>query len=163
MWQFRPLRPLSFAALFHQPVGHQVVRGLDSTTKAALVGRTFLPRAMSPVVPGDGRWPTAHAETAAQASETGVRRDPVETCLDELMRRPRALLDLFTDDVLPSVDHSQKKNSGGTRRPRASEAILEEAEEVEVANHLDEDDDTAEPYLDDEENCLATEDVVSKC
>ena len=41
---------------------------------------------MNPVFAGEGRWLTGDA--ADQASkETGVRRDPVEARLDELLRR----------------------------------------------------------------------------
>ena len=36
--------------------------------------------------------------------------------------------------------------------------MIDEAEKEELANHLDEDDETAEPYLDDE---VVTEDIVS--
>ena len=73
----------------------------------------------------------------------------------------KKLFSLFTDDVLQTADRSQGQDSGGARRPQAFELASAEAEEEEDANHLDEDDDTDEPHLDDEGDFLATEDVVS--
>ena len=70
-------------------------------------------------------------------------------------RVEKALLGLVTNDVLQTVDRS-----GSARRPQAFEAVLEEAEEEEDANHLNEDDESAELYVDDKENFLTTEDVV---
>ena len=41
---------------------------------------------MNPVLPGEGRWLAGDASARA-SEETGVRRDPVESRLDELLRR----------------------------------------------------------------------------
>ena len=41
---------------------------------------------MNPVLQGEGRWLTGDA-TARASEETGVPRDPVQSRLDELLRR----------------------------------------------------------------------------
>ena len=51
----------------------------------------------------------------------------------------KSLLDLFTDDVLQSVDPSHGKDSGNSRKQHAFEAIEEVPEETD-GHHLNEDD-----------------------
>ena len=68
-------------------------------------------------------------------------------------RVEKALLDLFTNDALQSVDRSQGKDSGGSQMMRLKKRRMR--------NQMDENDDAAEPYLDEERNFLETEDVRS--
>ena len=68
---------------------------------------------------------------------------------------------LFTDGVLQSVDRSQGKDSVNSKRQHAFEAI-EEAPEEDGGTHMIEDDNEGDyPYVDEEGNFLANEDVVS--
>ena len=72
----------------------------------------------------------------------------------------KSLLDLFTDDLLQSVDRSHGKDSGNPRKQHASEAI-EEIPESDDETHLNDDHrDDDDPYVDEDVNFLATEDVV---
>ena len=73
----------------------------------------------------------------------------------------KSLLDLFIDDVLQSVDGSHGKDTGNPRKQHASEAteeIPEDDDETHLNDHYSENDD---PYVDEDGNFLATEDVVS--
>ena len=73
----------------------------------------------------------------------------------------KSLLDLFTDDVLESVDRSLGKDSGNPRKQHASEAI-EEIPEDDDETHLNDDySEDDDPYVDEDGTLLATEDVVS--
>ena len=69
----------------------------------------------------------------------------------------KSLLDLFTDDVLQSVDRSHST----PRKQHAFEAI-EEVPEDDDETHLNDDySEDDDPYVDEDGNFLATEDVVS--
>ena len=62
-----------------------------------------------------------------------------------------SLLDLFTDDVLQSVDRSHGKDSGNPRKQHAFEAI-EEVPEDDDDTYFSENDDR---YIDEDGNFLA--------
>ena len=71
------------------------------------------------------------------------------------------LLDLFTDDVLQSIDRSHGKNSGNPAEEHAFEAI-EEIPEDDDDTHLDDGfSENDDPYIDEDGNFLVTEEVVS--
>ena len=73
----------------------------------------------------------------------------------------KSLLDLFTDDVLQSVDRSHGKDSGNPRKHHASEAV-EEIPEDDDDTSLDEDfSENDDPYNDEDGNFLANEQIVS--
>ena len=73
----------------------------------------------------------------------------------------KSLFDLFTHDVVQSVHRSRGKDSGNPRKQRAFEAI-EEIPEDDDDTHLDDDvSENDDPYVDEDGNFLATEDVVS--
>ena len=73
----------------------------------------------------------------------------------------KSLLDLFTDDVLQSVHRSHGKDSENPRKQHAFEAI-EEIPEDDDETHLNDDfSENDDPYIDEDGNFLATEDVVS--
>ena len=72
-----------------------------------------------------------------------------------------SLLDLFTDDVLHSVDRSHGKDSGNLRKQHASEAVGEVPEDDDdtyLNEDLSENDD---PYIDKDGNFLANGQIVS--
>ena len=72
----------------------------------------------------------------------------------------KSLLDLFTDDVLQSVDRSHGKDSGNPRKQHAFEAI-EEVPEDDDDTYLDEDfTENDDPYIDEDGNFLANEQIV---
>ena len=69
--------------------------------------------------------------------------------------------DLFTDDVLQSVDRSHGKDSGNPRKQHAFEAIEEvpvDDDDTYLDENLSENDD---PYIDEDGNFLANEQIVS--
>ena len=73
----------------------------------------------------------------------------------------KSLLDLFTDDVLQSGDRSHGKDSGNPRKEHAFEAV-EEVPEEEDDTYLDEDfSKNDDPYVGEDENFLANEQIVS--
>ena len=73
----------------------------------------------------------------------------------------KSLLDLFTDDVLQSVDRSHGKDSGYPPKQNAFKAI-EEIPEDDDDTHLDDDfSENDHPYIDEDGNFLATEEIVS--
>ena len=73
----------------------------------------------------------------------------------------KSLLDLFTDDVLQSIDRSHGKDSGNPAEEQALEAI-EEIPEDDDDTHLDDGfSENDDPYIDEDGNFLATEEVVS--
>ena len=73
----------------------------------------------------------------------------------------KSLLDLFTDDVLQSVDRSHGKDPGYPRKQHAFEAI-EEIPEDDDDTHLNDDfSENDDPYIDEDGHFLATEDIVS--
>ena len=73
----------------------------------------------------------------------------------------KSLLDLFTDDVLQSVDRSHGKDSGNPRKQHDFEAT-EEIQEDDDETHLDDDfSENDDPYIDEDGNSLATEEIVS--
>ena len=73
----------------------------------------------------------------------------------------KSLLDLFTDDVLQSVDRSHGKDSGNPRKQHAFEAV-EEIPENDDDTYFDEDlNENDDPYIDEDGNFLATEQIVS--
>ena len=73
----------------------------------------------------------------------------------------RSLLDLFTDDVLQSVDRSRGKDSGNPRKQHAFEAV-EEVPEDHDDTYLDEDfSENDDPHIDEDGNFLANEQIVS--
>ena len=73
----------------------------------------------------------------------------------------KSLLDLFTDDVLQSVDRSHGKDSGNHRKQDAFEAV-EEVPEDDDDSCLDEDlSENDDPYIDEDGNFLANEQIVS--
>ena len=61
----------------------------------------------------------------------------------------KSLLDLFTDDVLQSVDRSHGKESGNSRKQHVFEAI-EKVPEDEDETHLDDDYSDDDPYADED-------------
>ena len=73
-----------------------------------------------------------------------------------------SLLDLFTDDVLQSVDRSHGKVSGNPPKQHAFETIEEVPEDDDDTylsmRDLSENDD---PYIDEDGNFLANEQIVS--
>ena len=72
-----------------------------------------------------------------------------------------SLLDLFTDDVLQSVDRSHGKDSGNLRKQHASEAVGEVPEDDDDT-FLDEDfSENDDPYIDKDGNFLANGQIVS--
>ena len=72
-----------------------------------------------------------------------------------------SLLDLFTDDVLQSVDRSHGKDSGNPRKQHAFEAV-EEVPEDDDDTFLDEDfSENDDPYIDKDGNFLANGQIVS--
>ena len=72
-----------------------------------------------------------------------------------------SLLDLFTDDVLQSVDRSHGKDSGNPRKPQACETV-EEVPEDDDDTLFDEDlSENDHPYIDENGNFLANEQIVS--
>ena len=73
----------------------------------------------------------------------------------------KSLLDLFTDDVLQSVDRSHGKDSGNPRKQHAFEAIEEVPEDDDETHLIDDCCENDDPYVDEGGNFLATEDVVS--
>ena len=74
----------------------------------------------------------------------------------------KSLLDLFIDDVFQSVGRSHGKYSGNPRKQHAFEAI-EEIPEDDDETHLNDDySANDDPYVDEDGNFLATEDVVSE-
>ena len=69
----------------------------------------------------------------------------------------KSLLNLFTDDVLQSVDRSYGKDSGNPRKQHAFEAI-EEIPEDDDDTYLDDDfSENDDPYIDEAEISLRTE------
>ena len=73
----------------------------------------------------------------------------------------KSLLDLFTDDVLQSVDRSHGKDYGHPRKQHAFEAV-EEVLEDDDDTYLDEDfSENDDPYIDEDGNFLANEQIVS--
>ena len=73
----------------------------------------------------------------------------------------KSLLDLYTDDVLQSVDRSHGKDSGNPRKQHAFEKI-EEVPEDDEDTYLDEDlSENDDPYIDEDGNFLANEQIVS--
>ena len=73
----------------------------------------------------------------------------------------KSLLDLFTDDVLQSVDRSHGKDPGNPRKQHAFEAVEEIPEDDDDTYHggdFSENDDT---YIDEDGNFLANEQIVS--
>ena len=76
-----------------------------------------------------------------------------------LLHVEKSLLDLFTDDVLQSVDRSHDKDSGNHRKQHAFEAI-EKIPEDDDDNYLDDDlSENDDPYIDEDGN--ANEEIVS--
>ena len=71
----------------------------------------------------------------------------------------KSLLDLFTDDVLQSVDRSHGKDSGNPRK-HAFEAI-EEVPEDDDDTYLDDLSENDDPYIDEDGNFIANEQIVS--
>ena len=67
----------------------------------------------------------------------------------------KSLLDLFTDDVLQSVDRSHGKDSGN---PRKQHAFEEDGDETHLNDDYSENDDL---YIDEDGNFLANEQIVS--
>ena len=73
----------------------------------------------------------------------------------------KSLLDLFTDDVLQSVDRSRGKDSGNPRKQHAFEAVGEVPEDDDDT-YLDEDfSENDDSYIDEDGNFLANEQIVS--
>ena len=73
----------------------------------------------------------------------------------------KSLLDLFTDDVLQSVDRSHGKDSGNPRKQHAFEAI-EEVPEDDDDTYLDENlSKNDDPHTDEDGNSLSGGRVVS--
>ena len=73
----------------------------------------------------------------------------------------KSFLDLFTDDVLQSVDRSHGKDSASLRKQHAFEAI-EEVPEDEDDTYLNEDfSENDVPYVDEHGNFLANDRIVS--
>ena len=73
----------------------------------------------------------------------------------------KSLLDLFTDDVLQSVDRSHGKDSGNPRKQHAFEAV-EEIPEDDGDTYLDDDfSENDDPYIDEDGNFLANERILS--
>ena len=73
----------------------------------------------------------------------------------------KSLLDLFTDDVLQSVDRSHGKDSGNPRKQHAFGAVEEfpeDDDDIYLDDDLSENDD---PYIDEDGNFLANEPIVS--
>ena len=72
-----------------------------------------------------------------------------------------SLPDLFTDEVLQSVDRSHGKDSGKPRKQHAFEAI-EKIPADDDDTHLDDDfSENDDPYIDEDGNVLANEEIVS--
>ena len=62
----------------------------------------------------------------------------------------KSLLDLFTDDVLQSVDRSHGKDSGNPRKQHALEAV-EQIPEDDDGTYLDDDfSENDDPYIDED-------------
>ena len=73
----------------------------------------------------------------------------------------KSLLDLFTDDVLQSVDRSHGKDSGNLRKQHAFEAV-EEIPENDDDTYLDDDfSENDDPHIDEDGNFVANEQIVS--
>ena len=73
----------------------------------------------------------------------------------------KSLLDLFTDDVFQSVDRSHGKDSGNPRKQHAFEAV-EEIPENDDDTYLNDDfSENDDPYIDEDGNFLANEQIVS--
>ena len=73
----------------------------------------------------------------------------------------KSLPDLFTDDVLQSVDRSRGKDSGNHRKQHAFEEV-EEVPEDDDDTYLDEDlSENDDPHIDEDGNFLANEQIVS--
>ena len=73
----------------------------------------------------------------------------------------KSLLDLFTDDVLQSVDRSHGKDSGNPRKQHAFQAV-EEVPEDDDDTYLDENSsENDDPYIDEDGHFLANEQIVS--
>ena len=71
----------------------------------------------------------------------------------------KALLDLLTDDVLQSVDRSHGKDVGNpSSNFEAVEEIPEDDDDATFDDDLSENDN---PYVDEDRNLLATEEIVS--
>ena len=73
----------------------------------------------------------------------------------------KSLLDVFTDDVVQSVDRSHGKDSGNPRKQHAFEAV-EEIPENDDDTYLDDDiSENDDPYIDEHGHFLANEQIVS--
>ena len=73
----------------------------------------------------------------------------------------KSLLGLFTNDVLQSVDRSHGEDSGNPRKQHAFEAV-EEIPEDDDDTYLDDDfSEHDDPYIDEDGNFLANEQIVS--
>ena len=73
----------------------------------------------------------------------------------------KALLDLLTDDVLQSVDRSHGNDVGNPRKQHAFEAVEEIPEDDDDATFDDDLSENDNPYVDEDGNLLATEEIVS--
>ena len=73
----------------------------------------------------------------------------------------KALLDLFTDDVLQSVDRSRGRDVGNPRKKHAFEAVQKIPEDDDDATFDDDLNENDNPYVDEDGNLLATEKIVS--
>ena len=72
-----------------------------------------------------------------------------------------SLLDLFTEEVLQSVDRSHGKDAGIPRKQHAFEAVEEIPEDDDDATCEDDFSENDNPYVDEDGNLLATEEIVS--
>ena len=73
----------------------------------------------------------------------------------------KSLLDLFTDDVLQSVDRSHGKDSGNPRKQHAFEAVEEIPENDDDTYLNDDSSENDDTYIDEDGNFLANEQIVS--
>ena len=68
---------------------------------------------------------------------------------------------MFTDDVLQSVGHSHGKDAGNPRKQHAFEAVEEIPEDDDEVTFDDDLSANDNPYVDEDGNLLATEEIVS--
>ena len=93
--------------------------------------------------------------TPSQRTIPRLRHDHLNIKLVEV-----SLLDLFTDDVLQSVDRSHGKDSGNPRK-HAVDAV-EEVPEDDDDTYLDEDfSENGDPYIAEDGNLLSNDEIVS--
>ena len=104
-------------------------------------------------------WPLLHKARLQDQDIVGVMTMTGGSPSVKLVEK--AVIHLFTDDVLQSVDRSQGKDSGNSRRQHACE-VIEEVPEEDDGTHMNEDEsEVDDPYVNEEEHFLANEDVVS--